>query len=265
MKNRIDTKMYHVELLPPRQDSVEMEEDLTRFSRRWERVIEAGHCVCVVDNAMGILRFQGTELIEELGLPVEPEGVMIHLNTFHTKENLDEILTKCSEVGIRHLLLVSGDGGERMPRLSPEDVGSGEVDAVTTVELLKYVEREHPGVFNTGVAFNPYEPEDHELDKLERKIQAGARFIVTQPLIERHHLVDRVMEKYGLPLFIGAWMSKKLHKLTDCIGYEIPANARYDPLKNLKELQTRYPECGYSLSLLGFKNQFRLLSDIRLQ
>ena len=35
---------------------------------------------------------------------------MIHLNTFHTKENLDEILNTCIDKGIKYLLIVSGDG-----------------------------------------------------------------------------------------------------------------------------------------------------------
>ena len=42
----------------------------------------------------------------------------------------------------------------------------------TSVELLKYVNREYPGMFSLGVAFNPYEPEDHEMEKTQRKIDA---------------------------------------------------------------------------------------------
>jgi methylenetetrahydrofolate reductase (NADPH) len=39
-------------------------------------------------------------MITELELDAKSEQVMIHLNTFHTKENLDEILNTCKAKGI---------------------------------------------------------------------------------------------------------------------------------------------------------------------
>ena len=48
---------------------------------------------------------------------------------------------------------------------------------------MRYIAREHPGAFRCGVAFNPYEPQEAELEKMKRKIDAGAEFIITQPII----------------------------------------------------------------------------------
>ena len=46
---------------------------------------------------------------------------------------------------------------------------------------------------------------------MERKIAAGATFVVTQPLIEKNAVVDRLLEKYpDIPVIVEAWMSKKL-------------------------------------------------------
>jgi len=224
--------------------------------------MDSGYCACITDNAMGLLSFQGTEMIEELNLPVIPEQVMIHLNTFHTKDDLDNILDLCKTKGIRYLLIITGDGSERLPKLHPSDVGAIDVESVTSVELLKYINREYPDTFVLGVAFNPYEPEEHELEKMERKIKAGATFIITQPLIERNEIVDRLLEKYpGIPVIVEAWMSRKLHLLSEAVGYEIPENTEFDPISTLKMLHKLYPGCGVYLSLLGFKTQYHLIKD----
>ena len=262
MIHHIQNKIYHVEVLPPKQDSEKLEKDLEIFSNKYLRVMNSGYCVCITDNTMGFLSFQGTEMIEELDLPVIPNQVMIHLNTFHTKDNLDNILDICKLKGIRYLLIITGDGSERLPKLRPSDVGATDVESVTSVELLKYINRKYPDTFVLGVAFNPYEPEEHELKKMERKIKAGATFIITQPLIERNEVVDRLLEKYPkIPIFVEAWMSKKLYLLSEAVGYEIPENSEFDPISTLKMLHKLYPECGVYLSLLGFKTQYHLIKD----
>lgn len=262
MQHHIDNKVYHVEILPPKQNSEKLEDDLERFADKWNKVIDAGYCACITDNAMGHLAFQGTELIEELELPVDPEQVMIHLNTFHTKDDLDGILDACKNYGIKHLLVISGDGSERLPKLEPSDIGAEGVEAVTSVELLRYIDKEYAGVFNLGVAFNMYEPEDHEFEKMERKIDAGAKFVVTQPILDKHPLVDKMIDRFKLPTVVEAWMSQKLHLLSECVGYDIPEDTKYDPIEALKKIHADYPNCGVYLALLKFKSQFPLLKEI---
>lgn len=262
MKYQIENKIYLLEVLPPKQNTEKLDIDLENFAGKYQRVLDSGYCACITDNAMGLLAFQGTELIEELELPVEPEQVMIHLNTFHTLEDLNSILDSCKSKGIKYLLIISGDGSERLPRLSPSDVGYDEVKSVTSVELLKYIGREYPDTFVLGVAFNPYEPEEHEFAKMERKIEAGATFIITQPIIEQNPIVDKLQDKYpDIPLVIEAWMSKKLNLLADAVGYEIPENASFDPIEALKSLHRTYPKCGIYLSLLSYKTQYDLIKD----
>jgi len=262
MLHHIQNHIYHVELLPPKQDTEDLLKDLELFASKYARVIDNGYCACITDNAMGHLSFQGSEMIQELNLPVNPEQVMIHLNTFHTKENLDEILDACVSLGIKYLLVVSGDGSERLPKLKPSDIGAEDVESVTSVELLKYINREYKDKFVLGVAFNPYEPEDHEFEKMERKMAAGASFIVTQPLIEKNSVVDKLLKKYpNVPVIIEAWMSKKLYLLSEAVGYPIPETTVYDPIATLKMLHKAYPKCGVYLSLLGFKTQFDLIKD----
>ncbi|MHB1454044.1 MAG: methylenetetrahydrofolate reductase [Saccharofermentanales bacterium] len=262
MRQHILNKVYHVEILPPKQESEKLEADLDLFVEKYNRVMDSGYCACITDNAMGLLAFQGPEIIEEMCLKVNPEQVMIHLNTFHTKSNLHEILDTCKAKGIRYLLVISGDGSDRLPKLQPSEVGATEVQAVTSVELLKYIESAYPKTFTMGVAFNPYEPPEHEFEKMERKMAAGASFIVTQPIIEKNAIVDQLLAKYPeIPVIIEAWMSKKLYLLSDAVGYEIPEDTEFDPIATLMQLHREYPGCGVYLSLLGFKTQYHLITD----
>jgi methylenetetrahydrofolate reductase (NADPH) len=153
--------------------------------------------------------------------------------------------------------VVSGDGSQRLHRLEPAEVAI-DCATVTSVELLRYIDREYPGRFHCGVAFNPYEPQDAELEKMKRKVNAGARFIITQPIIGRDERLAG-LAPFGLPVVLDAWMSKKLHLLSECVGHEIPEGTPYDPMENLRELRRNYPDYGLYLAILGFKTQYPLL------
>jgi methylenetetrahydrofolate reductase (NADPH) len=252
--------ILHVELQTPKRSSEDIDKDLATFEDKYRKVVEAGWMVCVTDNPMGLLSYGAMETIELLGLPVKPEQLMVHLNTFHPRKELDGILASFRAVGGRHLLVVSGDGSQRLHRLEPAEVGI-DCATVTSVELLRYIAREHPGHFHCGVAFNPYEPLDAELEKMKRKADAGASFIITQPIIGRDDRLEG-LRPFGLPVTLDAWMSKKLHLLSECVGHEIPEGTPYDPMENLRELRQNYPDYGLYLAILGFKTQYPLLQGI---
>ncbi|GHU72492.1 hypothetical protein AGMMS49992_08570 [Clostridia bacterium] len=262
MREHIQNKRYHVEIIPPKQDSETLEADLQTFAEKYRRVMASGYCACITDNAMGLLAFQGLETIEYLNLPVPPEQVMIHLNTFHTKQNLDEILDSGIKMGLKYILVVSGDGSERLPKLQPADVGADGASSVTSVELIQYIRHYYP-TYELGVAFNPYEPAEHEFDKMERKLAAGATFIITQPIIAQNAVVDELLLKYPeIPAVVEAWMTKKLFLLSDVVGYKIPEDAEYKPIDTLRSLHAWYPTCGVYLSLLGFKIQYPIIEKL---
>ena len=262
MREHIQKCIYHVEILPPKQDSDKLDADLQVFAEKFNRVMDSGYCAGITDNTMGLLAFQGHELIEHLGLRVLPEQVILHLNTFHSKRDLDAMLTQCTEMGVKYLLIISGDGSARLPKLSPGDLSVTGTASVTSVELLAYIRDNYPD-FVTGAAFNPYEPAEEEFAKLERKLAAGATFIVSQPIIERNAIVNELLEKYpDVPVILEAWMSKKLHLLSDAVGYVISENAEFDPLATLENLHRWFPQCGMYLSLLGFKTQYHIVDGL---
>ncbi|MGZ5499251.1 MAG: hypothetical protein ACXWHI_11060, partial [Candidatus Aminicenantales bacterium] len=111
------------------------------------------------------------------------------------------------------------------------------------------------------VAFNPYEPQDAEIEKMKRKVDAGATFIITQPIIGRDERLEG-LAAFRLPVVLDAWMSKKLHLLSECVGHEIPERTPYDPMENLRELRRNYPDYGLYLAILGFKTQYPFIPEI---
>ena len=260
-KHKVETG-FHVEIIPPKQDSQKLEDDLILFASKFERVMESGFTASITDNAMGLLAFQGHECIEELGLNPRPGQVLIHLNTFHIKKALCEILDSCERLGIKSILAISGDGSPRLPKLKPKDVEAENTASVTSVELTRFIRKHYPE-FTVGVAFNPYEPEEHEFEKLKRKLDAGASFVITQPIIEKNKVTDRLIFEYpDLPVTVEAWMSKKLYLLSDVVGYPIPEDAVFDPIDTLRKLKALYPGCGLYLSLLGFKTQYETVEQM---
>ena len=265
VRQDIDGKVFHVELQTPKQNVRTLEElegKLQEFAGKYRTLIGQGHCVCITDNPMGLLSFQGTEVIRELGLSAPRGQLSIHLNTFHTPGDLERILDDCLALGVDNLLIISGDGSDRLPKLRPDQVDAPDTASVTSVELIRHIHRRYGGRFELGVAFNPYEPRDHEMEKMRRKLDAGAAFIVTQPILGRHEALDRLLEQVDVPVVVEAWMSRKLHLLSQCIGYEIPENTVYDPMGTLRELTKNYPSCGLYLSMLGFKTQLPHLREI---
>src|SRR5512142_3237424 len=129
-------KIFHVELQTPKRSSEDVEKDLHVFEDKYRKVVEPGWIVCITDNPMGLLSYGALETIDLLGLPVRTDQLMVHLNTFHPRKELDEILRAFAGVGGRPLLIVSGDGSQRLHRLEPAEVGI-ECATVTSVELLR--------------------------------------------------------------------------------------------------------------------------------
>ncbi len=247
---------YRIEIPAVNQSPDQLTERLERFAVRYRRVIEAGHGICLTDNALGKIAFQGHELIEHLELPVLPGRIMAHVNTFHTQKELHEILDAYVRQGVDELLVVSGDGSARQSRLKPSDVNAPGVMTVTSVELLAYLRKVYGSSFRYGVVFNPYEPPEHEQEKLKHKLAAGAEFIITQPVLEPTPVLDELSRIPNVPLYIEAWMSSNISLLSQCVGYELPTQATFDPMETLRRLRLAYPQSDLYLALLNFKTQF---------
>ena len=118
--------------------------------------------------------------------------------------------------GVRNVLAITGDP----PHVGdyPGSSGVYEVDAIGLTELLARLNRgedysgkaiDAPTSFYVGVAVNPSAADlDAELERFRAKLDAGARFAMTQALFDIGYL-DRLLEALGgrspVPVLVGIW------------------------------------------------------------
>jgi methylenetetrahydrofolate reductase (NADPH) len=96
-----------------------------------------------------------------------------------------------------------------------------------------------------------------ELNRMRQKIDAGAKYVVTQPIIGKDENLDRLME-FEVAVVVEAWMSKNIDLFYKSVGKEKDEKTdKFDPLENLKALHKHYPQCCVYLSMLSFKQNWR--------
>jgi len=250
---------YLIELLSPKRSPAEkIDKLLHRFSGRFQQIMGAGCGVSIPDNPMGQPRLGALESIDLKKLPIDPDKLVMNLNTFHTKEELDKLLNRAADSGLKHILVVRGDGGPLLRKLDPKKIGA-EKSVVTSMDLIRYIHRSHPGRFITAAAFNPYRPLGMEMERMKQKIAAGAAYAVTQPIIGRDAGVDELLS-LDIPVVVEAWMSTNISLFNRSVGRQSNDQAEgYDPKANLTSLHTHYPKSCVYLSMLSFSQPWSQL------
>ena len=118
--------------------------------------------------------------------------------------------------GVRNILAVTGDP----PHVGDYPGASGvyDIDAIGLTALLARLNEgedysgksiDAPTSFYVGVAVNPSADDpDTELERFRRKVDAGARFAMTQALFDLEYL-DRFLDALGgespIPMLVGVW------------------------------------------------------------
>ena len=248
---------YIIEILSPVLDSKHpLGRRMEAFAEKYRRIVRSGLGVSIPDNPMGRPRHSALETIAYSHLPVESERTIMNLNTFHSRQELDSLLGRAVSLGLKYILVVRGDGGPQLPSLEPDQIGSSR-KAVASSDLIGYISSKFPGRFIVGAAFNPYNPAEFELKKAEEKIEAGARFFITQPIFGKDPLVDR-LAGLDTTIVVEAWMSENTDLLYKSIRKKRDEGGpAYDPVETLKSLHASYPNSCVYLSLLSFKDDWR--------
>ncbi len=157
-----------------------------------------------VDPMVSAFRLQ-----EETRIPT-----IMHLSASH--RNLIAIqsyLLGCWETGVRSILAVTGDH----PNVGDHDKYASRVnDVKSSVNLLKLMSGLNEGrLFNgspcqrtgffMGAGFNPMRKMTPQLKWLEKKVEAGAKYIYTQPLYNPDDVetMMKALEPFGLPILVG--------------------------------------------------------------
>lgn len=215
--------------------------DLEKFYAGAQALTEAGSdAITLADNSLAILRVSnlavGAVLKQRLGITP-----LLHLSCRdHNVIGLQSTLMGMSALGIRHVLPLTGD-----PAKVGDHPGATSVYDVTSIELMKIITQLNAGLnangkpikqgagLIIGCTFNPNAKNlDAQMNRLERKIAAGAQYVMTQPVFDRRLVVElaRRTVPLGIPVFTGVWpllngrQAEFLHN--EVPGIVIPDNVR---------------------------------------
>ncbi|HXH08681.1 MAG TPA: bifunctional homocysteine S-methyltransferase/methylenetetrahydrofolate reductase [Alphaproteobacteria bacterium] len=198
--------------------------------------LKASGKVDVVDiNSNPVARVMMDSLItagqveDKVGMPTIPHVTTREINIMGLQSLM---LGAWGALKIRNVLAVTGDPPQAGDY--PEAKGVYEVDAIGLVKLLSNFNRGvdwmgkslgTPTQFTIGVAMNPTaEDLAREIERFEAKVQAGAHFVMTQPIfdLEQWESFLRVWDRpLPIPFLIGLWPLSS-YELARRLHHEVP-------------------------------------------
>jgi methionine synthase I (cobalamin-dependent)/5,10-methylenetetrahydrofolate reductase len=240
-----------VELDPPKGTNMD---NMLRVAERL-RASGAVHEADINDNPMARARLSALMAAVTIERAVGLETIPHVTPRDSSVMGLQSQLLGAYAAGIRNVLAVTGDP----PHVGdyPGSSGVYEVDAIGLTGMLSRLNEgedfsgkgiDAPTSFYIGVAVNP-SAEDlaTEIERFRRKVDAGARFGMTQALFDIAYL-DRMLEGLGgspIPLLVGVWPLTSA-QLAFRLHNEVPGITIPD------EVQRRLADAGPDARRLGF-------------
>jgi methionine synthase / methylenetetrahydrofolate reductase(NADPH) len=124
-------------------------------------------------------------------------------------------LLGCSALGVRNLLLITGDPPKMGPY--PDATAVFDIDSIGLTNMVSLMNRGldlgensfgEPTTFTIGVGVNPGHLDlEQELRRFDWKVKAGAEYAITQPVFDvaqLEHFLDRI-EPMQVPIVAGIW------------------------------------------------------------
>ncbi|MDQ6654559.1 MAG: bifunctional homocysteine S-methyltransferase/methylenetetrahydrofolate reductase [Verrucomicrobiota bacterium] len=198
------------ELDPPKTLALE------KFFAGAQALVRAGcDAITLADNSLAILRVSNLAMAAMLK---ERFGItpLLHLSCRDRNVlGLQSELLGMAALGMRHVLPLTGD-----PARVGDHPGAASVYDVNSVELIGIIKRlnegfshagksiKSPTEFVIGCTFNPNARNlDSQVNRLERKVAAGAQYAMTQPVFDRR-LIEETKRRTAhlrIPIFMGVW------------------------------------------------------------
>ncbi|MBI4532303.1 MAG: bifunctional homocysteine S-methyltransferase/methylenetetrahydrofolate reductase [Candidatus Melainabacteria bacterium] len=175
-------------------------------------------------------------------------------------------LLGCQALGINTILALTGD---------PPSVGTyahaTAVYDVDSVGLIKIISQLNQGVdiagnsigsptaLSIGCALNPTaENRQQEIERIRRKVDSGAHFIMTQPIYQLRDLTDFLHQwgEYPIPILVGI-MPLHSFKHAEYLHNEVPGITIPKPIRKAME------NAGQEGSAVGLELAEELLEEVR--
>ncbi|HEX6478415.1 MAG TPA: bifunctional homocysteine S-methyltransferase/methylenetetrahydrofolate reductase, partial [Ktedonobacteraceae bacterium] len=243
------------EMLPPR--SVKF----TQFLQNAEQLRERGvDVINITDNAMARVRMSNIGAARLLQQLVGVETIVHFTPRDRNLMAVQSDLIGAHATDIRNILAITGDPPAQGD--FPNATGIWDVDSIGLIAILNKLNRgldgmgRHLGIsssFYIGCAATPSAPDINlDLERLHRKIEAGAQFVMTQPVYDAASFLDyfeQYKRRYGpvpIPILVGlqplhsAQQAEKFHH--EVPGIVIP-----------EEVRTRLRRAGEAATLVGLE------------
>ncbi len=242
--------------------------DLSRLMPRLEALRDSGvvDAINVADSPRAQARMSALAMAGLIQNRLGMEAIL-HLACRHRNlVALHSELLGAHAMGVRNVFVVMGDP----PRIGdyPDATAVADIVPSRLVRLIKAFNRgedlagrpiEQPTSFFVGVAFNPNaENLDRELRVLEKKVNAGADFLLTQPVYDPE-VLERVLKRIGafpVPVIMGV-LPLYSHRHAEFLHNEVPG------IHVPEVVRRRMREAGQDGLAVGVELARELLSAVR--
>ena len=190
------------------------------------------HFVDINDNPRARARMSGMMTAVAIERSVGLETIPHLTPRDMTISGLESLLLGAHAEGVRNVLAVTGDPPEEGDYAGAHAVY--DVDAIGLTQIIDRMNRgedyhgraiDAPTSFFVGVAVNPTADDlEVELERFRRKLEAGARYAMTQIMFELDY-VDQFFARFGepppIPVIVGVWPVRS-HQLALRLHNEVP-------------------------------------------
>jgi methionine synthase I (cobalamin-dependent)/5,10-methylenetetrahydrofolate reductase len=206
--------------------------DLERYFKAAQYLVDAGSdAITLADNSLAILRVSNLAIGAILK---QQYNIMPLLHISCRDRNLIGLqseLLGISALGIRHILPLTGD-----PAKFGDQPGASSVYDVNSIQLMEIISGlnkgynftgksiKYPTDFVMGCTLNPNAKNlDAQISRLERKVAAGASYVMTQPVFDAG-LIKTMYERtrhLNVPILTGVWPLLN-GRQTEFLHHEVP-------------------------------------------
>ncbi|PIC79617.1 bifunctional homocysteine S-methyltransferase/methylenetetrahydrofolate reductase [Sporosarcina sp. P18a] len=231
-----------VELDTPRH--LETEDYIKGANLLYDAGVDA---ITMADNSLASPRISNMAMgsIVKMQHNIRP---LVHLTCRdHNLIGLQSHLMGLDALGIHDILAVTGD-----PTKVGDFPGATSVYDVSSMELLQLIKKLNEGIsfsgkplrkkasFSISAAFNPnVRVIDRAVQRLEKKIEAGADYFITQPVYTKEKIIDvyEATKHLDTPIFIGIMPLTNIRN-AEFLHHEVPG------IKLSEDVLERMRECG---------------------
>ena len=245
--------LVSVEIDPPR--GVNTEKILKNVEKLKQMGVDA---VNIADSPMARVRMSCVSLAYLIKQKIGVETILHFTCRDRNLMGLQSDLLGVHALGIHNILAVTGDP----PVLGdyPQATAVYDVDSIGLVKIVNKLNQGtdwagnsigSPTFFCVGVAVNPNADDlEREIDRFQRKVEAGANFAFTQPLYDLK-ILERFLEKIShvkIPLFLGV-LPLRSYKHAEFMHYEVPGIIVPDKIRErMREAKDKSAQVGTLLA-----------------